>query len=250
LPKDFIIKQLKERFGGQLTISREELFGFYKAIDPDLNDSTFGWRIYTLREKNLLSSVGRGLYTLAVKQPFHPEVDDRQKELAGKIVKQFPLARHCTWTTKWISEWTTHQPGRFLILAEVEASAVESVFYFLKDNNYRDVYLNPDETLLNRYVYEDQDAIVVKTLVSKAPLKKEKQIFLPAIEKILVDLFIDRHLFAPFQGNELVTIFNNVYKAYVLNISRLLAYARRRNREQQLLDYITRNTIFKEFIKE
>ncbi|MBS1606470.1 MAG: hypothetical protein JST42_27680 [Bacteroidetes bacterium] len=250
MPKNFVIKQLKDRFGGQLTVSREELFDFYREFEPDLNDSTFGWRIYALKEKNLVKPVRRGVYTLMVKQPFHPVVENRQKELAAKIAKQFPATRHCTWNTKWLSEWTTHQPGRFLILAEAEASATESVFYFLKDSNYKNVYLNPDEILLERYIYEEPETIIVKTLVSKAPLKKERQVTIPTAEKILVDLFIDRHLFAPFQGSELINIFNNVYKEYALNISRLLAYARRRNKEQSLLDYITRNTLLKELINE
>ena len=88
-------------------------------------------------------------------------------------------------------------------MVEAETSATESVFYFLKDNGYKNVFLNPDENLLERYIYEQKETIIVKTLVSKAPIKKEKNINIPAAEKILVDLFIDMKLFAPFQGSEL-----------------------------------------------
>jgi len=37
-----------------------------------------------------------------------------------------------------------HQPDRFLLLVEVEALATESVFYFLKDEKYKNVDINPD----------------------------------------------------------------------------------------------------------
>jgi hypothetical protein len=250
VPKDFLTEQLKQRFTGRLSVTREELFNFYRSFEPDLKETTFGWRIYALKEKNLLKPVKRGVYTLSVKQQFHPVLEPKLKELGTKISKQFPAAKNCVWNTKWLNEWTIHQPGRFLILAEAETSAIESVFYFLKDSNYKNVFLNPDGNLLKRYIYEQTETIIVKTLVSKAPLKKEKNISVPSAEKILVDLFIDRKLFAPFQGSELVNVFNNMYKAYALNITKLLAYARRRTKEQELLDFITKNTKLNEFIGE
>lgn len=250
LPKDFLTEQLKQHFSGQPYINREDLFDFYRRLEPGLNESTFGWRIYALKEKNILKPVRRGVYTLNVKPLFHPVLESRLKDLANKIAKQFPAAKACVWGTKWLNEWTTHQPGRFLTLAEAESSAVESVFYFLKDSNYRDVYLNPDEKLLERYIFEAPETVIVKTLVSKAPLKKERHIQIPTAEKILVDLFIDVHLFAPFQGSELVNIYNNVYRDYALNVTKMLAYAKRRNKEQDLLHYITRNTQLKELLDE
>lgn len=203
MQKDFIIEQLKLRFAGQQHISRDELFGFFRSFEPDLKEATFTWRIYSLKEKNLLKSVRKGVYTLSVKPPFHPQIDTLLKEIAAKISKQFPAAKYCVWNTRWLNKWMIHQPGRFLLLVEVEASATESVFYFLKDGNYKNVFLNPDDNLLERYVYEQTESIIVKTLVTKAPVKKEKKRIIPAPEKILVDLFVERKIFAPFQGSEL-----------------------------------------------
>lgn len=250
MPKDFIIEQLKQRFTGQSHITREELFDFYRSFEPDLKEATFTWRIYSLKEKNLLKSVRKGVYTLSVKPQFHPQVEPKLKDIAGKISKQFPAARYCVWSTRWLNEWMIHQPGRFLLLIEVEASATESVFYFLKDGSYKNVFFDPDDTLLERYIYEQTESIIVKTLVTKAPVKKEKKIAIPAPEKILVDLFVERKIFAPFQGSELVHIYNNLYKQYALNITKLLAYAKRRTKEQELLDFITKNTLLTELLSE
>jgi len=247
---DFLTEQVKQQFTGRHSVTREELFDFYRSFEPDLKEATFGWRIYALKEKNLLKPVQRGVYTLLVKPQFHPVLEPRLKELGAKISKQFPSARTCVWSTRWLNEWTIHQPGRFLILAEAETSAIESVFYFLKDSHYKNVFLNPDENLLERYVYEQTETIIVKTLVSKAPLEKERNISVPSAEKILVDLFVDKKLFAPFQGDELVNIFNNIHKGYALNITKLLAYARRRNKEKELRDFITKNTKLNDLIHE
>ena len=142
-----------------------------------------------------------------------------------------------------------HQPGRFLLLVEADAVATESVFYFLKDEHYKNVFLNPDETLLERYIYEETKSIIVKPLVTKAPLEKEKQVVTPSLEKILVDLFIDQKLFSPFQGSELVHIYNTLYSKYTLNITRMTAYAKRRTKEEELLDFMTKNTHCAELLK-
>lgn len=250
MPKDFIIEQLKQRFNQQPYITREELLGFYRSFEPDLKEATFGWRIYALKEKNLLKPVRKGVYTLSVKPQFHPSIDPKLKDLANKINKQFPAARYCVWSTRWLNDWMKHQPGRFLTLVEIETSATESAFYFLKDSSYKNVFLNPDGKLLERYIYEQAETIIVKTLVSKAPVKKEQKICMPSAEKILVDLFVDKKIFAPFQGSELVHIFNNIYKQYTLNITKLLAYAKRRAKEQELLDFITKNTNLTELLSE
>ncbi len=250
MPKDFIIEQLKQRFARQPHISREELFDFYRVFEPDLKESTFTWRIYSLKEKNLLMQVRKGIYTLSAKPQFHPQLEPRLKEIAGKVSKHFPVARYCIWNTRWLNDWMIHQPGRFLLLIEVEASATESVFYFLKDQNYKNVFFDPDDNLLERYVYEQSESIIVKQLVTKAPLKKMKGIVFPAPEKLLVDLFVERKLFAPFQGSELVQIYNNVYKQYPLNITKLLAYAKRRAKEPELLDFITKNTHLVELLSK
>lgn len=245
---NFFINQLKLQFAGHSLITREELFDFYRSFEPDLKEATFGWRIHDLKEKNLLRPVKMGIYTLSGKPGFHPAFEPKLKDLAGKIRRQFPAARYCVWNTRWLNEWMVHQPGRFLMLAEVEASAAESAFYFLKDNHYKHVFLNPDDTLLERYVYEQTETIIVKTLVSKAPVKKELKLNVPAIEKILADLFTDRKLFAPFQGSELTHIFNTVHQQYAVNVTKLQAYARRRGKEQELLDFITKNTKLKELL--
>ena len=185
---------------------------------------------------------------LSGKPSFHPMITPILKKLSQTIHSLFPNAAYCVWNTAWLSEWMIHQPGRFLSLVEVEAAATESAFYGLKDQGYSHVFLNPDVRLLERYVYEERTSIVVKTLVTKAPVVLENRIVVPVLEKLLVDLFIDRELFASFQGQELINIFNNTYRQYALNITTLLAYARRRGREKDLSGFIDKNTQLNAFL--
>ncbi|HTN38289.1 MAG TPA: DUF6577 family protein, partial [Arachidicoccus sp.] len=151
-------------------------------------------------------------------------------------------------STRWLNEWTIHQSGRFLTVVEVEASATESVFYFLKDANYKNVFLNPTEDIIEKYIYEHEETIIVKTLVTKAPIQQKKHLSVPTLEKILVDLFIDKKLYVPFQGGELINIFNTVYINYGINITKMLRYAKRRGKGEAMIEFITKNTLLKELV--
>lgn len=245
---NFLTYKLEEEFHGKEFITRDELYEFYRLFEPDLNQATFGWRIHNLKEKNILQSVKRSVYILVEKKKFQPVVTPKLKALGVKITKQFPTAKNCVWSTKWLNEWTIHQSGRFLTVVEVESSATESVFYFLKDANYRNVFLNPTEDIIEKYIYEQVETIIVKTLLTKAPIRRRKYLSVPTLEKILVDLFIDKNLYAPFQGGELINIFNAVYKNYGINITKLLGYAKRRGKDEAMLEFITKNTHLKELV--
>lgn len=247
MTSNFLYDQLVQQHK-QPHITREELLRFYQTYEPGLKSSTFAWRIHDLKEKKLLTPVKQGLYMLSGKPSFHPIITPILKKLGQTIHSLFPNAAYCVWNTAWLSEWMIHQPGRFLSLVEVEAAATESAFYGLKDQGYSHVFLNPDARLLERYVYEERTSIVVKTLVTKAPVVLENKIVVPVLEKLLVDLFIDRELFASFQGQELINIFNNTYRQYALNITTLLAYARRRGREKDLSGFIDKNTQLNAFL--
>ena len=250
MSNNFFIERLRQRFSEQRYITREELYSFYRSFDPDLKEATFTWRIYSLKEKNILKPVRTGMYILSTKPSFSPDVEPRLIEIAGKVKKQFPMVKFCLWSTRWFNDWMIHQPGKFLIMVEVELLSAESVFYYLKDENYLNVFYNPDDKFLERYVYEEQESIIVKQLITKAPLKKIKGIAYPTLEKLLVDIFVERKLFAPYQGTDLIQIFNTVYKQYTLNITKMLAYAKRRTKEQELIEFITNNTQLTELLSE
>lgn len=245
---NFFKLKIEEKFRGKEHITRNELYEFYKLFEPDLSQATFSWRIHNLKEKNILQSVKRNLYTLVEKKAFQPVITPKLKTLGTKVTKEFPTAHNCVWNTKWLNEWTIHQPGRFLTVVEVESSATESVFYFLKDANYRNVFLNPNEDIIERYIYDQVETTIVKPLVTKAPIQHKKHLSIPTLEKILVDLFIDKKLYAPYQGRELINIFNAVYKNYGINITKVLGYAKRRGKDEALLEFITKNTVLKKLV--
>ncbi len=202
LTKDFIIEQLKKQFRERESFSREELFGFYQQYEPDLKETTFRWRIYNLKSREIITSISRELFTMEYKPVFKPDIEEIQKKIYTKIEKQFPTLKQCIWTTKILNEFMLHIPSKSITILQVEKNALEPVYEFLKEQNFRNVYIEPEEKEIQRYIYETETAIILQSLISKAPTQKIKKITTTTIEKVIVDLYCDKKLFDAFQGSE------------------------------------------------
>lgn len=51
---------LIEAFKEHSSFDRNELYDFYRDFEPDLMDGTFSWRIYDLKNKDIIKTIGRG----------------------------------------------------------------------------------------------------------------------------------------------------------------------------------------------
>lgn len=242
MPK-IIENRLIEEFKDRDTFSREELFDFFRYFEPNLKEGTFGWRIYDLKNKNIIKPIRRGYYTISYKPRYNPELSNDILKLAKIIADKFEEVKHCIWETEWLNEFSQHQSTKRLILIEIEKDFVESLYYELKDASRFDIYLNPDKKTIDFYISESNKPVVIKKLITRSPIGKrtEKRIkfYNPLLEKILVDLFAEEKLFYFYQGAELMHIYENAIKSYALNYTKLFSYARRREREQDIKQFMT-----------
>src|ERR1017187_9539485 len=116
MPKDFIIEQLKKKFKDREYFTRKELFDFYRHSEHNLKETTFRWRIYHLKQNRIISSLAKGVFTLAYKPIFKPENEEMENRIFFKLDKQFPDLKYCIWNTKIINEFMLHLPNRFIII--------------------------------------------------------------------------------------------------------------------------------------
>lgn len=242
LVRDFIIVQLKQAFKGRESLSRQELFDFFRQFEPDLKENTFRWRIHNLKNKHVITPLSQQKFALTHKPAFGPSIGENERKISALIRKRFRDLKLTLWSTRIINEFMLHQPVRYITILEVERDAVEQVFYFLKDSNVKSVFLEPDEKEIERYILGLENAIVVLPLVSKAPTQKDGNTVTITIEKLLVDLFSDKQLFNAYQGGELVHIFNNAYSRYAIDFTKLLSYATRRRKAADLKKFIAEKT--------
>ncbi len=235
MPK-IIENRLIKEFKDKGSFTRTELLDFFRQFEPDLKEGTLAWRIYDLKNRNIIKPLMRGLYTVSFKPKYNPEISQELYKIADKISSRFADIKYCLWETEWLNEFSQHQSGKKMILVEVEKEFVESFYYDLKDNFKNDIYLNPDEKAINFYISESNQP-------TRSPIdmrtERKIEVYTPLLEKILVDLFAEEKLFYLYQGNELAHIFENAIKLYTVNFTKLLSYARRRKKEQEIKMFLT-----------
>jgi hypothetical protein len=244
MPK-IIETRLIEEFKERESFSREELFEFFRFFEPNLKEGTFGWRIYDLKNKNIIKSIKRGLYTISYKPKYKPVLSSELIKLTKKVQERFQDVKYCIWETDWLNEFSQHQTGKRILIIEIEKDFVESLYYYLKDTFKHDLYLNPDNKAIEFYISESDFPVVIKKLITRSPIEKRTEnklkVSTPLLEKILVDLFAGEKLFYFYQGSELIHIYENAINNYTINFTKLFSYARRREREQEIKSFIMDN---------
>lgn len=243
--ENYYKQQLINKFENRKTFTRKDLHDFYLKLQPGLTEGTFDWRISELKKRNVLKNVGRGIYTLCGKPKYKQMVGNSSVKIARLLEKNFSDMKYCIWETSWLNLFAVHQAIALFTVLEIEKELIQSVFYFLKDNNIKDLFLQPNSKEMEIYVIEKESSVVLKTLISRSPLQRIKdkklEIIVPTLEKMLVDIFCDRDIFYFYQGEETIRIYENAIDLYAIDFSRLYAYARRRGREKEIKDFLIEN---------
>ena len=242
------IAKLQSYFKSTSTFGNRDILRFYKQFDPKIKISTIHWRVFNLVQAGVLSRVGRGIFTLGEDKNFVPQISYQTKKLYSKLHKQFPYLKICIWNTSIVNEFTLHQPGKFQTIVEVEKDALEPVFFFLQENK-NNVFINPTPEVFSRYVSNEKDAIIIKSLVTEAPTQNVQGVPTITIEKMLVDIFSDETIFVTFQGHEKQIIFENAYRKYTIHENRMLRYADRQRKKESLNKYLNKVSIFRQQTK-
>jgi len=231
------LDDLTKHFKDKNVIEISNIADFYRITDEQIKLSTIRWRVHTLVQKGILQRVGRGKFCFGKTTIYVPEISPKLKSTYNIISKNFPFSRACVWHTSVFNEFMQHQIGKFYYLVEVEKDALEAIFYYLKEKNLS-VFLNPNQEVLDKYIPDNRDIYIVKTLVSEAPTQQIGKNCTVSIEKILVDIFCDETLFAAQQGAEMRTIFNEAMAKYTINQNKMLRYADRRKRKNDFNNYL------------
>ena len=230
---NIIENTIESYFKSNTQLSREKLVSLINRDFPDLSLGTITVYLSKLKKAGIINNPTRGVYSITDKQTFNPEVNHNLKKAYNKIHKEFPFIDVCIWNTKWLNDLMRHQPFKNHTIIEVEKEAEEQIFNAISEWN-KNVYFNPNEEILERYISSNSEEVtIIKNLVTEAPTTKSNKITIPTLEKLLVDIIIDKELFAAQQG-ELDFIYKSAFKKYAINTAKMKRYAIRRNKEKEL----------------
>lgn len=144
----------------------------------------------------------------------------------------FPYLNYIIWHISEINSISQHLINKDTYYVEVERDAIDAVFEQLRE---KFKYVLRAKT--NEDVYFGESVIIVRSLVTGSPTQSINIVPTTTIEKLLVDLFTDKE-FKFLHGYELTHIFNNAFSKYTINIDKLLRYASRKAKREQISEFI------------
>ncbi|NLB17192.1 MAG: hypothetical protein GX825_00275 [Syntrophomonadaceae bacterium] len=178
-------------------------------------------------------SWGTYILPLQKKRLFIPIPSNEIRDINHLLKVEFSYTRICVWDPQIIVPFMQHIPNLNLLIVEIERIAMEPAFNLLQEKvSDRRVIFNPSSEDYARYV-SGFPSIIVKPLISQAPLINFGGINMPSLEKVMVDISGDVE-FSFAQGAELYTIYENLLSSFVVNYKALYRYADRRARRSQV----------------
>lgn len=223
--------------------SHKELKAELRKLKPDLSDSTYHWAISRLVRNGRLTKVGYDAYSGPDSLPrkeYHPLYSDLALELINQISAKYPRISFTVFETVMMNDFLNHLIAQNTVFIQAEKESSIYVFRFLQENGYQNVMYKPGKT--NYDLYWSKDGIVVTDLISEAPLRNDETHTI-MLEKMLVDMVADKLISTTYSKAELPDVFEQAQSQYYLDKVRLLRYARRRNREKEMKQYLERGTI-------
>ncbi|NCU32424.1 MAG: hypothetical protein EOM23_05730 [Candidatus Moranbacteria bacterium] len=230
-------ESITHQFKDTPVFDKKDIMALYRQMETDVNPTTLNWRIHALVQLGVIQRIGRGKFTLEKDASFKIEVSTEMQSIYTKLKREFPFAEFCIWNTIVLNEFMVHQPSHFYLLIETEKETLDAVFYLIREMK-KPAFLNPTEDILEKYAYHEREVIIVRPIVTEAPTEIVEGVNTATLEKILVDIFCDNVLFQAQQGTELQMIFNEAFNKYPININKMLRYANRRAKKNDLIEFL------------
>ena len=208
------------------------------ALNPEYAESSVNWLLAKLKKENLIITAGRGIYErpqkISQKHLYRYNHSKEYYDVESHIVKEYPLIEFQMWELIQFNEFINHQIAKNIIIVEVENMLEDTVFYTLHEK-YPHVLYSPAMDYYYRHKGKETTIIVLK-LISESPSPTAGHS--SPLEKLLVDLFAKKFTGHLIEYSEYPAIFRDVFHKYYLNEAKMFRYARRRNVETKMKEFI------------
>ncbi len=233
-----ILKELKEKFTDRV-FEKNDIKNIANQVYNIENEKTIRNIIGILKANNSIKEIERDKYIVVTKLIYKYKEKKAENTIYKLIEREYPEINFIVWSTDILNEFTLHYVMTNYIIVEVEKIAIESIVNLLKINYLKKYTIITQDILNNnRNLYiNTENLIIVKPLHIKSPLKNEKNKRYVSIEKIMLDLRVDK-LYLQYQGKELETIYENIFERYDIDLKRLIKYAEVRTNIKEYKEFI------------
>lgn len=191
------------------------------------------WYLGKLCRNGKLRRIGRGVYTLLSANAFMVKANAKSRSLYRFLSGQYPFADFCIYSANVIMPLLHDMMPNNTLYVETNRDTVESVFDTLSPKYSGRVFLAPTKEIATTYIDFSKENIIVKPLITEAPLALDGKVPVPTLEKLLVDTRVDADFFY-LHGYENLEMLRTAISHYDVNQTRLLRYADRRNAKESI----------------
>lgn len=209
---------------------------------PGLGQSGYHWAINKLIQKGELDKNGHGIYFISdgkKRQPFSPLYSEEAQLLTKTLSEKYPYVTFTVFETFLMNHFLNHLIGQNTIFLQVERESSIYVFRYLQEEGRKNVLYKPNNKEFS--LYWNTETMVITDLVSEAPVRNDEPHSI-MLEKMLVDMCADKLIASTFSKAELPDVFEQAMNRYLLDCPRMLRYARRRHREEEIRRYMGEET--------
>ena len=201
---------------------------------PDIERAKLSWYLGKLCRMGKLRRVGRGIYTIQSANTFLVKANAKVRSLYRSLLRQYPFADFCIYSANVITPLLHNMMPNNTIYVETNRDTTQSVFDMLQPKYKGRLFLSPTKEIATTYIDFSKENIIVKPLVTEAPLTLDGKVPVPTLEKLLVDTRVDADYYY-LHGIENQEMMRTAISHYDVNRNRLLRYADRRNAKDSIL---------------
>ena len=224
-------------------IDKSAIINAARTLNPDFSEKSIYWLLNQLMDSGLLTRVGRNKYVTKkegrIFKQYKYQYSDKMQKIVLSLEAEFPLINFQAWESIQFNCFVNHQIAHNTIFIEVENQLENSVYEYLKNRFNSNVLLKPDINLYNLYVSDE--IIIVLNLITETPENKNNKHGI-ILEKLLVDMMTNKLITMFVSKSEYTNVFENAFSMYCIDESKLFRYAKRRNADKRIFEYITKNT--------
>lgn len=226
----------------QKNFTRQE---YYRTIADGTGKISEDALAYSLRKdlsEGRILRVGWNRYSFQGAQKIYThKYSDEACDVAQKIVTEYPGAEFQIFEIIQLNEFVNHLYAHNTVFIFVENSLIDYVFDSLRQPCFGRIMLKPNITDYYRYLADDQ--IVLLRLPSGSP-KGIREKWQSRIEKILVDITVDKLISNIISESEFEAIFQEASERYFIDVKTMFSYARRKGATVKLKQVLQKYATF------
>ena len=220
--------------------SRNDYYMVLTEKHGDLSRDALSYALRRDLASGTIVHLGRDQYSYPQgKKVYSHRYSDEAARVAEEVHRHYADVDFQIFELTQLNPFVNHLIARNTIFVSVENDAIEYVFDTLRNLHPGQTMLKPSVDEYFRYLVDDQ--IVVGRLPSETPAGTP-ELWMSRLEKILVDVSVDKLLSRIVSESEYDSIFHEAFDRYILDLKAMKRYAGRKGASKRFRAVLNRHS--------